>query len=97
VTAGELQELGATAEHDTRLVQGLEAQARLRGMIADVEGETLVARIHERKRLATALEAADAAYTQAVEAAVGRRGDWASVQVAGERVRECRAALKGAA
>lgn len=97
MTAGELQELGATAAHDTQLVQGLADQVRLRGMIADTEGETLVARIHERKRLTTALEAADAAYTEAVQAAVGRRGDWASVQVAGERVRECRAALKAAA
>jgi hypothetical protein len=38
-----------------QLVQGLADQARLRGMIADTEGETLVARIHNRKRLATAL------------------------------------------
>lgn len=65
--------------------------------IQDVEGQALVARIHERKRLTTALEAADAVHAAAVEAAVGRRGDWASVQVAGERVRECRAALKAVA
>jgi hypothetical protein len=97
VTAGELQAVGANAVQDTQLVQGLEAQARLRGMVADAEGQTLVARIHERKRLTTALEAADAAYTQAVQAAVGRSGDWASVQVAGERVRECEAALKATA
>lgn len=66
-------------------------------MARDVEGRALVARIHERKRLATALEAADAAHTAAVEAAVAKAGDWASVQVAGERVREARAALKAAA
>jgi hypothetical protein len=97
VTAGELQALGAETIQELQLVQGLEDQARLRGIVADAEGEALVARIHERKRLTTALEAADAAYTQAVEAAVGRWGDWQSVQVAGERVRECRAALKAAA
>lgn len=88
MTAGELQALGAEAQQCTQLVTGLADQARLRGIVATAD---------ERKRLTTALEAADAAYTQAVEAAVGRRGDWASVQVAGERVRECRAALKGAA
>jgi hypothetical protein len=97
VTARELQKVGANAAHDTQLVQGLEAQARLRGMIADAEGETLVAKIHRRKRLADELDRADAAYTAAVQAAVGRPGDWASVQVAGERVRECRAALKAVA
>lgn len=97
MTAGELQALNAEATQDLQLVQGLSDQVRLRGMIADTEGETLVARIHNRKRLATALEAADAAYTLAVQAAVGRSGDWQSVQVAGERVRECEAALKAAA
>jgi hypothetical protein len=69
-------------------------QPGLVAMLADPEGETLVARIHERKRLTAALEAADAVYTSAVQAAVAKAGDWASVQVAGERVRECRAALK---
>lgn len=97
MTAAELVKLGAEAQQRTHLAQGLQDQALLRGMVADAEGETLVARIHERKRLATALEAADAAYTEAVQAAVGRWGDWQSVQVAGERVRECRAALKAAA
>jgi hypothetical protein len=97
VTAGELKKLGANTAQDTQLVQGLAAQARLRGMVADAEGETLVARIHRRKRLADELDRADAAYTLAAQAAVGRSGDWASVQVAGERVRECRAALKAVA
>lgn len=97
MTAGELQKLGAKTVQDTQLVQGLADQVRLRGIVADTEGQALVAKIHERKRLTAALEAADAAYTSAVQAAVGRSGDWASVQVAGERVRECEAALKAAA
>jgi hypothetical protein len=41
------------------------------------------------------LEAADAAYTAAVQAAVSGHGDWASVQVAGNVVRQARSALKG--
>lgn len=40
------------------------------------------------------LDAADAAYTAAVQAAVGGYGDWASVQVAGHAVRQARAAKK---
>jgi hypothetical protein len=43
---------------------------------------------------ATELAAADAAYTAAVQAAVSGHGDWASVQVAGDVVRQARAALK---
>jgi hypothetical protein len=43
----------------------------------------------------TALEAADATYTAAVQAAVSGHGDWASVQVAGNVVRQARSALKG--
>ena len=38
------------------------------------------------------LEAADAAYTRAVQAAVAGHGDWASVQVAGNVVRQARSA-----
>lgn len=99
MTAGELQALGAQTVQCTQLVQGMTDQARLLGAVAeaDAEGQPLVARIHERKRLTTALEAADEAYTRAVQAAVGRSGDWQTVQVAGERVREARAALKAAA
>ena len=43
------------------------------------------------------LYAADAAYTAAVQAAVGGHGDWASVQVAGHAVRQARAAKKALA
>jgi hypothetical protein len=43
----------------------------------------------------TALEAADAVYTAAVQAAVSGHGDWSSVQVAGSVVRQTRAAMKG--
>jgi hypothetical protein len=88
VTAGELQALGAETIQELQMVQGLEEQARLRGMVTAAEN---------RARLTTALEAADAVYTSAVQAAVAKAGDWRSVQVAGERVRECRAALKAAA
>lgn len=65
-------------------------------MVADVEGRTLVARIHDRKRLTQDLEAADNAYTVAVQAAVGRAGDWAHVRQAAEVVRQARSALKAA-
>lgn len=97
MTAGELQKLGANAEQELHLVQGLSDQVRLRGMITDTEGETLVAKIHRRKRLTEELQAADAAYTAAVQAAVGKSGDWQSVQVAGNVVRQCEAALKAMA
>ena len=40
------------------------------------------------------LEAADNAYTAAVQAAVAGHGDWAAVQVAGNVVRMARAAKK---
>jgi len=43
------------------------------------------------------LEAADNAYTAAVQAAVAGHGDWATVQVAGNVVRMARAAKKVAA
>ncbi len=65
-------------------------------LLADTEGQELVARIHDRKRLTQALEAADNAYTVAVQAAVGRAGDWAHVRQAGEVVRQARAAVKAA-
>ena len=97
MTAGELQALGADTTQGLALVEGLSDQVRLRGMVADTEGETLVARIHNRKRLARELACAEAVHAAAVEAAVARTGDWQSVQVAGQRVRECRAALKAAA
>lgn len=42
------------------------------------------------------LEAADAAYTRAVQAAVAGHGDWASVQTAAHAVRQARAAKKAA-
>lgn len=42
------------------------------------------------------LAAADDAYTAAVQAAVSGHGDWASVQVAGDVVRQARSALKAA-
>ncbi|GAP53840.1 hypothetical protein AHiyo6_04050 [Arthrobacter sp. Hiyo6] len=64
------------------------------GMIADSVGQSLVAAIHERKRLTTELKAADDAHTLAVQAAVGGHGDWFSVQAASAVVRQCRAALK---
>lgn len=88
MTAGELQTLGAETIQELQRVQGLEDQAKLIGLLSSADS---------RDRLARELEAADDAYTAAVQAAVGRSGDWASVQVAGERVRECRAALKAAA
>lgn len=43
---------------------------------------------------AARLEAADAAYTRAVQAAVSGHGDWAAVQVAGHAVRQARSAKK---
>lgn len=43
----------------------------------------------------TALAAADDAYTAAVQAAVAGHGDWATVQVAGNVVRQARSAVKG--
>jgi len=45
----------------------------------------------------TDLEAADAAYTAAVQAAVSGHGDWTAVQVAGHAVRQARSAKKEAA
>lgn len=42
------------------------------------------------------LEAADNAYTLAVQAAVSGHGDWAHVRQAAEVVRQCRAAVKAA-
>lgn len=63
------------------------------GFLADVEGQSLVARIHTRKRLTEELAAADAAYTAAVSVAAGG-GGWGHVSQAGEIVRQCRAALK---
>lgn len=99
MTAGELIALGAEAHHETQILQGLADQAQLLGLVgtAGAEGQELVARIHRRKRLTQELAAADAAYTAAVQAAVGRSGAWASVQVAGDVVRQCEAALKAAA
>jgi hypothetical protein len=88
VTAGELQKLGAETIQELQLVQGLTDQVQLLGIVSAADN---------RDRLTRELAAADAVYTSAVQAAVGRSGDWASVQVAGERVRECRAALKAAA
>lgn len=49
---------------------------------------------HDRKRLTDELEAADAVYTQAVQAAVAKQTDWARVRQAAEVVRQCRAAAK---
>lgn len=65
-------------------------------LLADVEGQALVARILTRKRLTTELAAADDAHPRAVQAAVGGHGDWYTVRQAGEVVRQCRAALKAA-
>ena len=65
-------------------------------LLADPEGRELVARIHDRKHLTLALEAADDAYTLAVQAAVGRHGDWAHVREAAQAVRQARSALKEA-
>lgn len=51
---------------------------------------------HTRKRLALELAAADAVYTQAVQAAVAKQADWAEVRQAAEVVRQCRAAVTAA-
>lgn len=64
------------------------------GFLADIEGRELVARIHDRKRLTQELAAADAVYTQAVQAAVAKQTDWAVARQAAEVVRQCRAAVK---
>lgn len=48
------------------------------------------------EHLTDALTAADNAYTVAVQAAVGRSGDWAHVRQAAEVVRQARSALKDA-
>lgn len=88
MTAGELQRLGAETIHELQRVQGLEDQAKLLGLVSAADSG---------HRLARELAAADAAYTAAVQAAVGRSGDWQSVQVAGNVVRQCEAALKAAA
>jgi hypothetical protein len=64
------------------------------GFLADVEGQSLVARIHTRKRLTEELAAADDAHTRAVQTAVSGHGDWSHVRQAAEIVRHCRAALK---
>ncbi len=66
------------------------------GFLADPVGHALVEGIHTRKRLTDELKAADDAHTRAVQAAVGRSGDWHTVRQAGEIVRQCRAALKAA-
>lgn len=63
-------------------------------MITNPEGVALVAAIHTRKRLTDELAAADKAHLLAVQAAVGRYGDWTHVRQASEVVRQCRAALK---
>lgn len=93
MTAGELQKLGAETVQCTQLVQGMTDQARLLGAVAeaDAEGQALVARIHERKRLTAALEAADAAYTQAVQRAA-QTGDWTLVPAAHQALHQARGA-----
>ncbi|MDQ0854806.1 hypothetical protein QFZ79_002917 [Arthrobacter sp. V4I6] len=63
-------------------------------MLDDPEGRALVAAIHTRKLLAEELAAADAAYTSAVQAAVGGYGDWGHVRQAAEVAHQCRAAVK---
>lgn len=88
MTAGELQALDANTTQDLALVQGLADQVRLRGLVTTADNQA---------RFAQQLERAEAVHAAAVEAAVARTGDWQSVQVAGERVRECRAALKAVA
>lgn len=66
------------------------------GFLADPVGQDAVAKILIRKRLTEDREAADRAYTAAVQAAVGGSGDWAAVQMAGQVFKQCRAALKAA-
>lgn len=63
-------------------------------MLADIEGQSAVAKIHTRKRLTEELKAADDEHTRVMQAAAGEHGDWFAVRQAAEVVRQARAALK---